>query len=112
MMRTMITSSVSARFAFVVLHPHLDSLLRQVWGDRFEIKGLLGKGSFGQVCEAYDRQTKAKVAIKIIKNKSAFRKQAKTEIELLDLLKRNDPDDSRHMGMFSCLRPWRTLTGP
>jgi len=33
------------------------------------------------------------VAIKIIKNKSMFAKQAKTEIRILEKIKENDPDD-------------------
>eukprot|EP00049_Salpingoeca_infusionum_P003700 m.69829 g.69829 ORF g.69829 m.69829 type:complete len:457 (+) comp12242_c0_seq1:809-2179(+) len=69
----------------------------EIWQDRYEIRGLLGKGSFGQVTEAYDRVEQRKVAIKIIKNKAAFRKQAKIEIELLTLLKKQDPLDEYHM---------------
>ena len=49
----------------------------EVWFDRYEIKGMLGKGSFGQVAEAFDRTKNCRVAIKIIKNKRAFRNQAK-----------------------------------
>ena len=56
--------------------------------DRYEIKGLLGKGSFGQVAEAYDREMKEQVAIKIIKNKTAFRNQARIEIKLLEEMNR------------------------
>jgi len=69
----------------------------EVWSDRYEIRGVLGKGSFGQVCEAFDRETNSRVAIKIIKNKSAFRTQAKIEVELLEAIKEADADDSKHM---------------
>mmetsp|Transcript_7946 Transcript_7946/g.11823 ORF Transcript_7946/g.11823 Transcript_7946/m.11823 type:complete len:657 (-) Transcript_7946:66-2036(-) len=51
--------------------------------DRYEIKTKIGKGSFGQVVKAFDRETHKEVAIKIIKSKKPFLMQAKTEIELL-----------------------------
>lgn len=79
-------------------------LLAKVWQDRYEIKGLLGKGSFGQVCEAYDRERQCKVAIKIIKNKTAFRNQAKIEIELLEAIRKSDADDVHHLGRNLLLR--------
>lgn len=69
----------------------------EVWQDRYEIKALLGKGSFGQVAEAYDRVTKEQIAIKIIKNKTAFRNQAKIEINLLEEMNSQDADDSYHV---------------
>lgn len=69
----------------------------EVWMDRYEIKGVLGKGSFGQVAEAYDRLENKRVAIKIIKNKTAFRNQAKIEIRLLEEMNKADPQDSHHV---------------
>lgn len=69
----------------------------EVWFDRYEIKHLLGKGSFGQVVEAVDRKDGSRVAIKIIKNKSAFRAQARIEIKLLEEMNHMDPDDSHHI---------------
>ncbi|EDQ92209.1 uncharacterized protein MONBRDRAFT_14418 [Monosiga brevicollis MX1] len=69
----------------------------ELWNDRYEIRGLLGKGSFGQVVEAVDKETDTRVAVKIIKNKSAFREQARIEIELLKRVATKDPTDSYHM---------------
>lgn len=69
----------------------------EVWFDRYEIKHLLGKGSFGQVVEAVDRKDSSRVAIKIIKNKSAFRAQARIEIKLLEEMNHSDPDDTHHI---------------
>lgn len=69
----------------------------EVWCDRYEIKGLLGKGSFGQVAEAFDRTENKRVAIKIIKNKTAFRNQAKIEIKLLELMATADEGDAHHI---------------
>lgn len=60
--------------------------------DRYEIHSLIGKGSFGQVCKAYDVQEKEFVAIKIIKNKKAFLDQAQIEVKLLELMNQYDPE--------------------
>lgn len=69
----------------------------EIWFERFEIKGLLGKGSFGQVADAYDHKNKCRVAIKIIKNKLAFYNQAKIEIKLLQEMAQNDPAGQMHI---------------
>jgi len=69
----------------------------EVWFERYEIKGLLGKGSFGQVAEAFDRETQMRVAIKIIKNKTAFRNQAKIEVRLLEEMNKADQGDNFHI---------------
>lgn len=58
----------------------------------------MGKGSFGQVVSAEDVRDKKKVAVKVIKNREAFRRQAKTEIKLLDMLNKKDPDDQWCIG--------------
>ena len=44
-------------------------------------------GSFGQVVRGFDRVANAEVAIKIIKSRKPFMLQAKTEVELLEMLK-------------------------
>jgi dual specificity tyrosine-phosphorylation-regulated kinase 2/3/4 len=64
---------------------------------RYEILTLLGKGSFGQVCECFDHKKKEKVAVKVIKNKSKFHQQANIEIRVLQKMIENDPDDSKHI---------------
>ncbi|ORY50999.1 kinase-like protein [Rhizoclosmatium globosum] len=67
----------------------------EVWQDRFKIMRRLGKGSFGQVFEAYDMRSDKSVAIKIIKNRRSFYNQALTEIRILELLNERDFDDSK-----------------
>ena len=64
---------------------------------RYEILTLLGKGSFGQVCECFDHKKKEKVAVKVIKNKSKFHQQANVEIRVLQKIIENDPEDSKHI---------------
>ena len=57
---------------------------------RFEIVGIIGKGSFGQVVEVFDHKEKKSIAMKIIKNKSKFNSQAKVEVEILEFIKNFD----------------------
>jgi len=65
----------------------------EIWRNRYEIKGPLGQGSFGQVVRAYDRVRKEDVAIKIIKNRTPFYNQAQVEIRLLEHMAKKDPYD-------------------
>lgn len=69
----------------------------EIWNDKYRIIRLLGKGSFGQVVEAFDLQTKESVAVKIIKNRKAFYHQALIEIRILQFLNANDSDDSKNV---------------
>lgn len=50
---------------------------------RYEVVGQLGKGSFGEVVEAFDHLEKSNVALKVIKNKPRYDEQAQVEIETL-----------------------------
>jgi len=56
-------------------------------GFRFEILSRLGRGSFGQVVKVRDHMTEQVVALKVIRNKHRFYKQALVEIEILNLCK-------------------------
>lgn len=69
---------------------------------RYELVKVIGSGSFGQVVKAHDRLDSVDVAIKIIKNKPAFYKQAKTEVELLEYL--NTEDVSRSVPLRLSVR--------
>lgn len=72
-----------------------DYILRsgELFNQRYIIKERIGKGSFGQVVRAIDKETNRDVAIKIIKSKKPFLMQAKTEIELLSALNLHDQED-------------------
>jgi serine/threonine protein kinase len=48
---------------------------------------LMGKGTFGQVVKCECRQTKEMTAIKVIKNKKAFKNQGVIEIKILDIVR-------------------------
>lgn len=53
---------------------------------RYEIVGILGKGSFGQVVGCRDHKTGGSVAVKIIRNKKRFHAQALVEVKILQQL--------------------------
>jgi dual specificity tyrosine-phosphorylation-regulated kinase 2/3/4 len=64
---------------------------------RYEVIELLGKGSFGQVVSCIDHKHKAKLAVKVIRNKQRFHKQALIEAKVLELLRQRDPEGQRHI---------------
>ncbi|CAI8046548.1 Dual specificity tyrosine-phosphorylation-regulated kinase 4, partial [Geodia barretti] len=68
-----------------VLHDHI--------AYRYEIREVIGKGSFGQVVKCFDHKTKQPVAIKIIRNKKRFHHQALVEVKILDSLRKKDHDN-------------------
>lgn len=45
-------------------------------GYRYEVTGLLGEGSFGQVFRCYDHKEKEEVALKMVRNRVKYAKQA------------------------------------
>jgi len=59
---------------------------------RYEILGVLGKGSFGQVLKCFDWKTNQLTALKVIRNKKRFHQQALVECKLLLQLKQRDTD--------------------
>lgn len=64
---------------------------------RYEVLELLGKGSFGQVVSCIDHKLKSKLAVKVIRNKTRFHKQALIEAKILDVLKQEDPESKKHI---------------
>ncbi len=71
-------------------------------GGRYRVVRSIGKGSFGQVVTCVDTKEGAscgrEVAVKVIKAREAFRRQAKTEISLLETLNKKDPEDQWCIG--------------
>lgn len=55
----------------------------------YSVLDLLGQGTFGQVFRCQDHATKDIVAIKVVKNKPAYRNQALLEIEVAKQVQRN-----------------------
>ncbi|WVQ94851.1 hypothetical protein IAU59_001934 [Kwoniella sp. CBS 9459] len=64
---------------------------------RYEVVGVLGKGSFGQVVQCRDHKTGGSVAVKIIRNKKRFHTQALVEVKILEQLVEWDPEDKHFM---------------
>ncbi len=73
-----------------------------ILGGRYKVTESIGKGSFGQVVSAEDIREGPtlgrKVAVKVIKAREAFRKQAKTEIKLLEALNTKDAENQWCIG--------------
>ncbi len=64
----------------------------------YSVLDLLGKGTFGQVFRCQDEATKRILAIKIVKSKPAYRKQAEIEIQIAELLNTEfDKDDENNI---------------
>lgn len=64
---------------------------------RYELLNLLGKGSFGQVVRCLDHKTGQLTAVKIIRNKKRFHKQALIEIGILRKITALDPNNECHV---------------
>lgn len=56
---------------------------------------LLGQGTFGKVVEAYDNNSRAPVAVKIIRSIPKYRDASKIEVRVLKTLKANDPTNKQ-----------------
>ncbi|KAJ5552008.1 hypothetical protein N7535_000046 [Penicillium sp. DV-2018c] len=58
--------------------------------DRYSVIKLLGQGTFGKVVEAYDKQRKARCAVKIIRSIQKYRDASRIELRVLSTLASND----------------------
>uniref|UniRef100_A0A0B7JNJ0 Protein kinase domain-containing protein n=2 Tax=Bionectria ochroleuca TaxID=29856 RepID=A0A0B7JNJ0_BIOOC len=61
--------------------------------NQFQIKRLIGQGTFGKVVQARDLDNTDSVAIKIIRSVQKYRDAAKIELRVLQTLRQNDPDN-------------------
>ncbi|CCU98957.1 unnamed protein product [Malassezia sympodialis ATCC 42132] len=66
---------------------------------RYQIRGLLGQGTFGKVVQCYDRQLRRHVAIKVIRAVQKYRDASQIEIRVLKCLRQNDPQNE-----FQCVQ--------
>ena len=54
---------------------------------RYEVLGMLGRGSFGQVMKCRDHASGTVMAVKVIRNKKRFHTQALVELDILEHLR-------------------------
>jgi dual specificity tyrosine-phosphorylation-regulated kinase 2/3/4 len=60
-------------------------------GYRYQVLDIIDKGSFGQVVRAIDYKLKREVAVKLSRNKKPDFQNAKVEVKILQMLRKNDP---------------------
>ncbi|KAJ6180452.1 hypothetical protein N7519_010913 [Penicillium mononematosum] len=66
--------------------------------NRYLILDVLGQGTFGQVVKCQNLKTGEVVAVKVIKNKTAYFNQSMMEVSVLDLLNsKYDKNDDHHL---------------
>ena len=58
-----------------------------------QVSRLLGQGTFGKVVEAYDRRSRTRCAIKIIRSVQKYRDASRIELRVLSTLSQNDRDN-------------------
>ncbi|OIW14606.1 hypothetical protein TanjilG_32948 [Lupinus angustifolius] len=66
---------------------------------RYKILSKMGEGTFGQVLECWDRQTKEYVAVKVIRSTRKYRDAAMLEVDVLQQIAKNDRGNSRCVQM-------------
>jgi dual specificity protein kinase YAK1 len=59
--------------------------------NRYLILDVLGQGTFGQVVKCQNLKTQEVVAVKVIKNRTAYFNQSMMEVSVLDLVRALDP---------------------
>ncbi|EUB64008.1 Dual specificity protein kinase CLK2 [Echinococcus granulosus] len=64
--------------------------LGEVIKRRFEVRKVLGEGSFGQVLECLDLHTRSRVAVKALKRLEDYQEAAKHEVDVLDTISKAD----------------------
>ena len=76
---------------------YYNAILGELIQGRYHVQQNLGRGMFASVVRARDTKTDHDVAIKIIRNNETMFKAGKKEIEILQTLSANDPDDKKHL---------------
>ncbi|XP_030232069.1 dual specificity tyrosine-phosphorylation-regulated kinase 4 [Gadus morhua] len=71
---------------------HYKMVIKDHIAYRYEVLEVMGQGTFGRVLKCRDHKTKQLVAMKVIANDQRFKDEAKAEVEILELLQKNDED--------------------
>ncbi|TPX37439.1 hypothetical protein SmJEL517_g00748 [Synchytrium microbalum] len=62
---------------------------------RYKVLKVRGQGTFGRVVEAWDRERKVHVAIKIIRSQAKFKNAARGEVKILKHVQARDPSNKK-----------------
>lgn len=65
----------------------LDSQWSNMNRNRYLILDVLGQGTFGQVVKCQNLKTQEVVAVKVVKNRTAYFNQSMMEVSVLDLVR-------------------------
>ncbi|KAL0226465.1 hypothetical protein P9112_013789 [Eukaryota sp. TZLM1-RC] len=76
---------------------HVHDIIGASSTSSYQVIQMLGQGTFGQVVQCLRLQDKRHFAVKIIKNKHAYYKQALMEVRILQHLLEEDPHDEHHL---------------
>lgn len=76
---------------------YYNAILGELIQGRYHVQQNLGRGMFASVVRAHDTKASHDVAIKIIRNNETMFKAGKKEIEILQDLSANDPEDKKHI---------------
>lgn len=71
---------------FFVVSP-LWTIANDSYRNRYLILDVLGQGTFGQVVKCQNLKTQEVVAVKVIKNRTAYFNQSMMEVSVLDLVR-------------------------
>ncbi|CAL8318426.1 unnamed protein product [Lota lota] len=69
---------------------HYKMVIKDHIAYRYEVLEVMGQGTFGRVLKCRDHKTKQQVAMKVIVNNKRFAAEASAEVEILELLQKND----------------------
>jgi serine/threonine-protein kinase PRP4 len=73
------------------------TILGELIDNRYQVTQNLGRGMFSSVVRAEDSKSGQTVAIKIIRNNESMRRAGMKEIDILNDIAANDPEDRKHV---------------
>ncbi|KAK5125803.1 hypothetical protein LTR85_012079 [Meristemomyces frigidus] len=76
---------------------HYRIILGELLDGRYAVQQQIGKGTFATVVSAQDTRTGNPVAIKIAANNETMYKAGQREMDFLQILNQNDPEDKKHI---------------
>ncbi|KAK3715872.1 U4/U6 small nuclear ribonucleoprotein prp4 [Vermiconidia calcicola] len=76
---------------------HYRIILGELLDGRYAVQQQIGKGTFATVVRALDTRTGNAVAVKIACNNETMYKAGQKEMDMLQLLNQNDPEDKKHI---------------